>query len=91
MNTHTLYFEPQPLGWGSKLLAAVAATLLLIGGFFFSLLLLAVGGTFMALTLLRLWWANRKLQRPEEPITHTHNPQVIEAEYYVRRDEPSHS
>ena len=90
MNTQTFYFEPQPLSLGGKVLAAVTAAVLLVGGLFFSLLLLAVGTAVVGVTLLRLWWAGRKLQQVAQPAASspagTHGQRVLEGEYTVRSE-----
>lgn len=96
MNTHAFRFQTQmtQLGLGGKLLVAALAILLLVGGFFVSLFMLAVGGAVAAITLAKLWWTGKKLQRSgyqgETVIIresrHAGEGQVIDAEFHVKRD-----
>lgn len=92
MNTHTFRFQTQPmqLGLGGKLLAGMLAVLLLVGGFFTTLLMLSIAGGFVAVTLLKLWWSGKSLSgktyvRKTVHTTHTQQGQIIEGEYQVKQ------
>ncbi len=96
MNTHAFRFQTQmtQLGLGGKLLVGALAVLLLVGGFFVSLFLLAVGGSIAAVTLAKLWWTGKKLQRGGyqgdtviiRETRREQQGQVIDAEFQVKQD-----
>jgi predicted lipid-binding transport protein (Tim44 family) len=71
--------NPLPGGWLQRVLAALAAALLIGLGFMFGLVALGLALLLGLVVALRLWWLRRRLRR----MAQSRQGNVIEAEYRV--------